>query len=108
MRTKRSARPTISLVGQQALDRYEHALRTEVDLRPATIRNYLSDLGHFAVWCEVTWSEGQEALQAFMPTAVATPTLLRYRTFLQETRYLKPASVNRSLISLKRYFAWAL
>jgi integrase/recombinase XerC len=80
----------------------------DVDLRPATIRNYVSDLRHFVVWCEQTWSEGQEAVQPFTPAAVATPTLIRYRTFLQETHHLKPASVNRTLISLKRYFAWAL
>ena len=78
----------------------------DVDLRPATIRNYVSDLRHFVVWCEQTWSEGQEAAQPFTPATVATPTLIRYRTFLQET-HLKPASVNRTLISLKRYFAWA-
>ena len=31
-----------------------------------------------------------------------------YRAYLQQTLGLKPNSVNRSLISLKRYFAWLL
>jgi integrase/recombinase XerC len=42
----------------------------------------------------------------FTPTAVATPTLTAYRAYLQHVLRLKPASVNRSLVSLKRYFAW--
>ena len=43
--------------------------------------------------------------QAFTPEAVTSPTLTHYRTYLQ-TRQHKPNSINRSLISLKRYFAW--
>ena len=36
------------------------------------------------------------------------PTITGYRTYLQQVLHLKPNSVNRSLISLKRYFAWVL
>ena len=36
-----------------------------------------------------------------------TPTLTRYRSHLQTVLWLKPASVNRALVSLKRYFVWA-
>lgn len=106
--TKRVNQPTLSGPGEQILAQYEHQLRVEEDLARATIRNYLSDLRHFAVWCESTWKQGQEAEPAFRPGAVTTPTLTDYRTYLQQALHLKPNSVNRSLISLKRYFAWLL
>lgn len=40
------------------------------------------------------------------PASVATPTITDYRTYLQLELHLKPNSVKRSLMSLKRYFAW--
>jgi len=89
-----------------ALDHYEQVLRTEEDLSAVTIRNYLSDLRQFAAWYEVCFQGGQEEALPFTPQAVATPTLTAYRAYLQHVLHLKPASVNRSLVSLKRYFAW--
>jgi integrase/recombinase XerD len=106
--TKRVNQPALSGPGEQILARYEHQLRVEEDLARATIRNYLSDLRHFVVWCESTWKQGQDAEPAFQPGAITTPTLTDYRTYLQQALHLKPNSVNRSLISLKRYFAWLL
>ncbi len=105
---KRDALPDLSGVGKQTLATYEHALREEEDLAWASIRNYLSDLRHFAAWCEACWQEGQEHEPPFTPAAVTTPTLTQYRTYLQHALHLKPASVNRALISVKRYFAWLL
>jgi len=99
--------PTLSAEGQRTLEVYAAHLTDTADLRPATVRNYLSDVRQFAAWCEVTGVEGREGDAPFAPTAVATPTLTRYRAYLQHTLRLKPASVNRALISLKRYFAWA-
>lgn len=104
---RRSGVPALSASGQAALDHYEQVLRTEEDLTPVSIRNYLSDLRQFAAWCESTWKQGHEEDQAFTPEAVTTPTITTYRAYLQHTLRLKPASVNRFLISLKRYFAWA-
>lgn len=52
--------------------------------------------------------EGQDEASPFTPAAVATPTHTAYRAYLQHTLHLKPASVNRSLVSLKRYFAWLI
>lgn len=80
----------------------------EEDLAHATIRNYLSDLRHFAAWCEFVWKQGRETAPSFAPLAVTTPTLTEYRAYLQQHLHLKPNSVNRSLVSLKRYFAWLL
>jgi len=105
---KRPARPSLSPEGQHVLARYETYLRTEEDLRPPTVRNYLSDLRQFAAWCESAWAQGQETDHPFAPAAVATPMLTSYRSYLQTVCELQPATVNRSLVSLKRYFAWAV
>lgn len=104
---KRGNIPALSLNGQFSLGQYESYLLSVKDVTPVTIRNYLSDLRQFAAWCESTWSEGQEIEQPFVPTAIATPMLTRYRSYLQSVLGLKPASVNRYLVTLKCYFAWA-
>src|SRR5579864_6957997 len=106
--TKRAKRPLLSSAGEHVLARYEQRLRTEEDLTAVTIRNYLSDLRHFAAWCEAIWKQGREEERAFTPEAVTTPTLTDYRSYLQQVLHLRPNSVNRSLISLKRHFAWLL
>lgn len=105
---RRAGRPGLSPLGQQVLDQYERQLRTVEDLTAATIRNYLSDLHHFAGWYESRRSLGREEALAFRPEAITTPTITDYRAYLQQTLRLKPNSVNRALISLKRYFAWLL
>ena len=104
---KRPAKPALSADAQQALASYEEYLTEEEDVSPATLRNYLSDLRQFAAWCEASWEEGIEDA-VFTPAAVTTPTITRYRAHLQTVAKLKPASVNRSLISIKRYCAWAV
>jgi integrase/recombinase XerD len=103
---KRTAHPSLSLVGQKALASYECWLREREDLAAASIRNYLSDLRHFIAWYEME-REGRVP-DSFTPQGITTPALTRYRTYLQTVQRQKSASVNRSLISLKRYFGWAL
>jgi len=103
---RRTGKPTLSPAGQQALGQYVAYLRDEVDLRPATLRNYVSDVQQFMAWCEATWAAGCETGDPFNPRAVTTPVLTRYRTHLQHALGLKPATVNRALVSLKRYFGW--
>jgi integrase/recombinase XerD len=105
---RRAGRPALSPLGQQVLGQYEQQLRTAEDLTAATIRNYLSDLHHFAAWYESMQRQGREEAPAFRPEAITTPTITDYRAYLQQTLGLKPNSVNRALISLKRYFAWLL
>jgi integrase/recombinase XerC len=104
---KRAKRPSLSETGEQVLKQYEQRLCIEEDLTTATIRNYLSDLRHFVAWYESIWQQGREESRSFVPEAVTTPTLTYYRTYLQ-TLQQKPNSINRSLISLKRYFAWLI
>lgn len=102
---KREAQPGLSSAGEHALEQYETALREEEDLTPISIRNYLSDVRQFMAWCEAQWQE-EQVQQSFTPTFVTTPLITRYRTYLQTALWLKPATVNRALMSLKRYFAW--
>jgi integrase/recombinase XerD len=105
---KRAAQPPLSAAGQQALEAFAAALHAREDLRPVTLRNYLSDLRQFAAWYEETAATGQETLVSFGPAEITTPTVTRYRDYLQYTCGLKPASINRALITLKRYCAWAV
>jgi integrase/recombinase XerC len=113
---KRVNTPLLSAPGQCTLDAFGRQLRETEDLRPATVRNYLSDLRQFVAWCEARWRDeiqGEEAHDAlpsiaFAPAAVTTPTITAYRASLQTTHGLRPASINRALISLKRYFTWAV
>src|SRR5450755_245467 len=103
---KRGAQPPLSAEGQQTLDHYAYTLQQVEDLSAVTVRNYLSDLRQFMAWCECSWrEEWNEAL--FTPQAVTPSLLIRYRTYLQTTLWLKPSSINRAIMSLKRYFAWA-
>jgi integrase/recombinase XerC len=102
---KRAAQPILSEEGHQALDQYARTFQQIEDLSAVTIRNYLSDLHQFIAWCETCWHEAREDCP-FTTQLVAPPLLTRYRTYLQTTFWLKPATVNRMLMSLKRYFAW--
>jgi integrase/recombinase XerD len=103
---KRKAQPMLSADGQHALDQYTQVLQQIEDLSSVTIRNYLSDLRQFIAWCEDGWREEQEE-RSFTPQAVAPTLLIRYREYLQTSLGLKPSTVNRTLMSLKRYFAWS-
>ena len=92
----------LSATAQAQLTAYEDYLTLECDLSSASIRNYLGDVKLFMSWYEQVW----DVTLDFAPDAIATPTVTRYRHYLQTERQLKPASINRYLISLKRYFAW--
>jgi integrase/recombinase XerD len=103
---RRAAQPLLSGDGQLALEQYAQVLQHLEDLSPVTTRNYLSDLRQFIAWCECFWCDRQESC-SFTPQAIAPSLLMRYRQYLQTTLGLKPSTVNRTLMSLKRYFAWA-
>ena len=105
---QRLEKPRLSSAGQEELERYRRYLIEEQDLSAATVRNYLSDLSGFAVFCESSWSEGEESGELFSPLSVTTPTITLYRSHLKNVAELKPASINRYLISVKRYLSWAV
>ena len=101
-------KPGLSAAGEEEISRYGGYLTEEQDLSAATVRNYLSDLKGFALFCESSWSEGEETEENFSPSAVTTPTITMYRSHLKNVSELKPASINRYLVSVKRYFSWAV
>lgn len=108
---KRQANPRLSSAGTCALAQYEQTLREQEDLAPASLRNYLSDVRHFMAWYEAREAEqavDDQRRSDFDVQAITTPTLTHYRSYPQTVQRQKPASVNRSLISLKRYFGWAI
>ncbi len=104
---KRAAKPGLSGEGEKQVESYGIYLRDEQDLALDTVRNYLSDIRQFASFCEATWSEGEETGEPFAPAGVTTPTITLYRSHLKNVLELKPASINRHLVSIKRYFGWA-
>lgn len=101
---KRPAQPSLSVAASQGLTAYEDYLRHERDVSAATLRNYLSDLRQFLAWFETA---GQGAGAPFTPGSLTTPAITRYRAHIQTVVKLKAASVNRSLVSIKGYCAWA-
>jgi integrase/recombinase XerD len=108
---KRPANLHLSASGECALAQYEQTLRGQEDLAPASRRNYLNDVRHFMTWYEAYRAEQAASAQGESgvdPQAVTIPNLTRYRTYLQTVQKQRPASVNRALISLERYFGWAI
>jgi integrase/recombinase XerC len=104
---RRVAKPRLSVEGEESLSSYGSYLREEQDLAADTVRIYLSDLRQFAAFCEASWSEGEELGERFSPANVTTPTVTLYRSHLKNALEMKPASINRHLVSIKRYFGWA-
>jgi site-specific recombinase XerD len=104
---KREQHPWISASAENVLVSYREALQERDELRAATIRNYLSDLRHFMAWCETSWQEGLFPEVAFRLPDLTTPLIAQYRAYLLSVLRLKPASINRMLVSIKRFSAWA-
>ena len=84
------------------VDQFIDWLQTYADLGETTLRNYKGDLRDFITW----WESGEGGGVPFDPAAVATPTLTQYRAHLQTVQKKAPATINRHLVSLKRFFTW--
>lgn len=94
----------LSAGARRVIQKFEQHLRDMEDLSSLTLRAYLADLRKFAHWCEAQWAaEGT----SFAPDQITTPLLTRYRAEIQEQQALRPASINRALVSLKRFTAWS-
>jgi integrase/recombinase XerC len=104
---KQALLSTLSPCAQQALAQYHQHLISDLDLSPATIRNYLGDVRLFMAWCEQRWRQNREAEESFSPERVSTPLITAYRDDLKDHQQRKPATINRYLVSLKGYFRWA-
>src|SRR3954466_7090498 len=84
----------------QLVDRFLQDLERQ-ETSPQTRRAYQFDLLHFAGWFARTVGEG------FSPEAV-TPTDVRdYRGHLMGVEKRQPATVNRRMAALRRFFQWA-
>jgi integrase/recombinase XerD len=105
---KPDATSSLSPSGCRELADYEFYLREQRDISPVTVRNYLSDLRSFIVWYETKSINSATAMVEFNLTKITTPTLTRYRSYLQSQLKLAPASINRYLVALKSYFALAV
>jgi integrase/recombinase XerC len=71
------------------------------EVAPKTLTSYRTDLAHFAGWFAASTGE------VFAPAAV-TPTDVRdYRAALLTVEGRAPATVNRRLAALRRFFRWA-
>ena len=82
------------------IDRFLQEL-TRQDLARLTLVNYAADLRIFARWYQDT---NGEAFQA----ARITPTDLReFRAFLLTVEKRSPATINRRLATLRKFFLWA-
>ncbi len=81
--TSQSRKPALSPGGAEAVDSYGRYLREHEDLSAPTLRNYLSDLRHFAAWYEGSYMQGGEAGAAFHPREVTTPAITAYRSWMQ-------------------------
>jgi site-specific recombinase XerD len=71
------------------------------EVSPQTLKAYRIDLYQFLKWFEETNSE------SFEPAAVTRTDLRDYRSFLMTVEKRQPATVNRRLAALRKFFLWA-
>src|SRR5215210_3271967 len=84
----------------QLVDRFLQDLQRQ-ETSPNTRRSYQLDLLHFAVWFARTIGEG------FSPEGVTPTDVREYRSHLMNVEKRQPATVNRRLAALRRFFQWA-
>ncbi|WP_018750745.1 tyrosine-type recombinase/integrase [Paenibacillus sanguinis] len=89
----------------QVIQNFIHVLTTQKDLSAKTLREYASDLKHFIHWFEAL--NGVENKETFPIEQIVTSTLMSYREDMQQTMGLKTTTINRRLVTLKRFFDWA-
>lgn len=96
----------ISIQGTAFISDFISSLSLGGDLHTKTLTEYTSDLKDFVYWFENVWGNHSEDT-FFHPTEVTARTIARYREHMQIIRSLKPATINRRINSIKRYFDWA-
>src|SRR3954465_12701081 len=74
---------------------------TREEVSPQTLKAYRIDLAHFAKWFESSLDE------PFTPQAVTRTDVRDYRSFLVHVEKRQPATVNRRLAAIRRFFLWA-
>lgn len=94
----------ISKQSGKMIQNFIHVIATQKDLSAKTLREYASDLKHFTNWYT---ANANEKKTNFSIEQIATDALVHYREAMQVTMELKPATINRHLVTLKRFFEWA-
>src|SRR5215207_10022334 len=97
-RTPQSVEPREDV--DQLVDRFLQDLERQ-ETSPQTRRSYRLDLLHFATWFARTVGE------SFSPEAVTPSDVRDYRGHLMNVEKRQPATVNRRLAALRRFFQWA-
>ena len=84
---------------QYIVSNYQHYLE-QAGKSANTIKAYVHDVTSFAKWFEQT--SGEE----FAASLIDPREIVDYRSFLLQ-RGKSPATINRRLVSLRRFFLWA-
>src|SRR5436309_1172385 len=71
------------------------------EIAAQTLKAYRIDLADFAQWFEATLSE------AFTAQASTRSDIRDYRAYLLNVKRRSPATVNRRLAALRKFFLWA-
>src|SRR5215218_8034996 len=96
--TPRSVTPREEV--SRLVDRFLQDLERQ-ETSPKTRASYRLDLLHFASWLARTVGE------SFSPGAVTPTDVREYRGYLLNVEKRQPATVNRRLAALRRFFQWA-
>ncbi|MGN7411177.1 tyrosine-type recombinase/integrase [Paenibacillus sp. SAF-068] len=96
----------ISVQREPTIEEFLHMLANEDELHPKTVKEYASDLKHFIEWYKERRLLGEKF--ALRIEDIDTSTLVHYREDSHKVMRLKPATINRRLITLKRFFKWAV
>ncbi|WP_127538530.1 tyrosine-type recombinase/integrase [Paenibacillus illinoisensis] len=94
----------MSVHGEMVVQEFIHMLTIQAKLTPKTLKEYASDLKHFLEWCKGSTAFGEKDISI---ENMDTSTLMSYRDYSHNVLQLKPATINRRLITLKRLFKWA-
>lgn len=91
-----------SLVQREpTIEEFIHMLANEDELHAKTVKEYASDLKHFIEWYKESAVLGRKFTLRIED--VDTSTLVQYREDSHQVMQLKPATINRRLITLKRF-----
>ncbi len=75
---------------------------SSLELAPATVANYLADLRAFLRWCEKT------NVEAVSPFSLGSSDIDGFCAYLQEVKGQAPATVNRRIQALRKFYALAV
>ncbi len=106
MQKTRPANPTLSMYALQQLSLYEEHLKKNAELQSASIRNYISDVHHFMAWFEALVTKETGNAKYFNAEQITATLVKQYKEYLQYLLERKSTTINRHMVSLKRYFSW--